>query len=458
MMRFAIALVIALFGATAAHAQCATAYPKATLNAQVATDFPDNITGLITPSILRTFQNNLIQSVQSFPGVNSQGGGTYTVNVSDYGLLDLFVNSTAVAVSLPPASATGFCPFAFYVAKSNPGTVTVTPQSGTIGGNPFLLVPPGTSAMLFSDGTNWQALQFGTGGGGGSIISAATNSIGYYATTGTTISGLAPAASSVLVTNGAGTPSVTNTLPFSLTIPSPIFTGSVTGPDLGNWSSSGLSALNLSTTGTVAFGILSPTSLAGSPTTVTGLTTNNSPNTSNDYIPYFNASSNSIERATVGAIAAAATAGVSSLNGLTGGLSIAAGNNIGVSASGTTVSVATAGNVATLNTADQTLSGGVNVTSNNLGTISTGTTTVDCGQSPLQYFSNNGAFTLAAPAADGSCILLDTNAASAGVISFSGFTVSANTGDALTTTNTNKFFITIARINGVSSYLIKALQ
>lgn len=115
-------------------------------------------------------------------------------------------------------------------------------------------------------------------------------------------------------------------------------------------------------------------------------------------------------------------------------------------------------NVAALNIADQTLSGGANVTSANLGTKSSGTLTIDCGTCPLQYVTNGGAFTLAAPSNDGSCLLLITNNASAGTITFSGFTVSASTGDLYTTTNASKFIFSIIRINGTSTYVIKALQ
>ena len=112
-------------------------------------------------------------------------------------------------------------------------------------------------------------------------------------------------------------------------------------------------------------------------------------------------------------------------------------------------------NVAALNIADQTLTGGANVTSKSL---TTGSVTIDCGACPLQYITNGGAFTITAPSNDGSCIILVTNNASAATISFSGFTVGSNTGDALTTTNGNKFMVTIVRINGTATYLVKALQ
>lgn len=111
--------------------------------------------------------------------------------------------------------------------------------------------------------------------------------------------------------------------------------------------------------------------------------------------------------------------------------------------------------VAALNIADQTVSGGANVTSQSL---TTGSITVDCGSRPLQFITNGGAFTITAPASDGSCILLVTNNGTAGAITFSGFSVGSNTGDPLTTTNTNKFMIQIIRINSISTYAVKALQ
>lgn len=114
--------------------------------------------------------------------------------------------------------------------------------------------------------------------------------------------------------------------------------------------------------------------------------------------------------------------------------------------------------VAALNIASQTLTGGANVTSNNIGTVSSGTTTLNCGTSPLQYLTNNGAFTLAAPANDGSCIVRVTNGASAGTITFSGWTVGTNTGDTYATTNANKYDLFVRRINGASSYQWSALQ
>ena len=115
--------------------------------------------------------------------------------------------------------------------------------------------------------------------------------------------------------------------------------------------------------------------------------------------------------------------------------------------------------LASLAATDQVLAGGAVVTAYSGGSQSGGGTyTVDCGLSPLQYITNAGAFTIAAPANDGSCMLLIIKMASASTVSFSGFTVNSNTGEALDTTNGHKFTMSIWRINGVSSYTIKALQ
>lgn len=146
----------------------------------------------------------------------------------------------------------------------------------------------------------------------------------------------------------------------------------------------------------------------------------------------------------------------------TNGDLILAGSSSGSSAletsatgGGTITFQAGAHTVASITLADQTLSGGANVTSNNIGTVSSGTTTVDCGTRPLQYLTNGGAFTLAAPSNDGACDIQITNNGSAGAVTFSGFTVnSAFTGGTLTTTNTNKFFVHIERINGSSTYIV----
>lgn len=109
----------------------------------------------------------------------------------------------------------------------------------------------------------------------------------------------------------------------------------------------------------------------------------------------------------------------------------------------------------TLNTADQSITGGANFTSLQL---TTGNVTIDCGARPGQYIANTGGFTITAPAADGSCLVTIENGAGAGAVVFSGFSVGTSTGDALDTTSGHKFTVSVWRNHGTSGYRIAAHQ
>jgi hypothetical protein len=106
---------------------------------------------------------------------------------------------------------------------------------------------------------------------------------------------------------------------------------------------------------------------------------------------------------------------------------------------------------------NQNVTGGFTFTAYNAGAAS-GTFTPSSMNGNYQYITNNAAFTLAAPTSDCAIDIMVTNGATAGAITFTGFTVGANTGDSLTTTNTSKFIISIRRINAVATYTVKALQ
>lgn len=90
-----------------------------------------------------------------------------------------------------------------------------------------------------------------------------------------------------------------------------------------------------------------------------------------------------------------------------------------------------------LTLADQTLSGGANVTPANLGTKTTGTATIDCGTSPLQWLINGGTFNIGAPALDGSCLVQVVNGSAASAVTLTGFSPQpTGFGDAFSTANT----------------------
>jgi len=104
------------------------------------------------------------------------------------------------------------------------------------------------------------------------------------------------------------------------------------------------------------------------------------------------------------------------------------------------------------------VSNGFSVVAYNVGVVSSGTTTPSPYNGNYQYLNANGAFTLAAPAADCAIDLLITNGTAAGSITFSGFTVSSYVGDSYATTSGYNYLFLIRRINSVSTYIIKALQ
>lgn len=136
-----------------------------------------------------------------------------------------------------------------------------------------------------------------------------------------------------------------------------------------------------------------------------------------------------------------------------------------------TNSAALAATIAALNLAQymklaggQTTTGGFYVTTRNLGAWSQygaagSSINFDPANGNYQGVSNDQAMTITPlSGADYALDLLVTNITGAGTISFSGFTVSANTGDVLTTTVGHKFIISIRQMLGISTYVIKALQ
>lgn len=106
-------------------------------------------------------------------------------------------------------------------------------------------------------------------------------------------------------------------------------------------------------------------------------------------------------------------------------------------------------------TADQ-LTAGFTATDYAAGTKSSGTFTPDAANGNFQTATNGGAHTLAPPSASCTMVILYTNNGSAGTITTSGFT--QVDGDALDTTDTNKFVCYITKIGSSSVLTVKALQ
>ena len=337
MLRIILGIILSVFIASGAQAQTGTPKPKPSLAAEIANCFPDNVVGAITPAVMRQCTLDFLASWQQYLGVNTQANNSYTVQLSDYGQMVLVTANGPVAITLPSAGTAGFTPFNFWVSVQGLGVTTITPTSGTINGVASFSVSTNQYALVVSDGTDWQVVSV-SGGTAINIVGGPAGALGYYATAGTTISSLAPCSNGVYATTAGAVAQCVTTLPSALTYPSPVFTGTVTGPDAGTWNATGINTTvigaTVSANGTfanLAYTVMSPIAFQNSPVTITGLTANNSPDVNNDFIPYYNAADGLIRKVTVGSVTSAGVAGVSALNGLTGGVNIVGGDGMTIS-------------------------------------------------------------------------------------------------------------------------------
>jgi hypothetical protein len=102
--------------------------------------------------------------------VNAQTGTSYTVLAGDCGKLLTFSNGSAIAVTIPTAGGSFPTGFFFDAENKGAGTATLTPSTGTIGGNANLALTTGQGCRVVSDGTNWQEQCGGGTGSGGTIL------------------------------------------------------------------------------------------------------------------------------------------------------------------------------------------------------------------------------------------------------------------------------------------------
>jgi len=117
------------------------------------------------------------------------------------------LNTNTVPVS-PASGGTGV---------ANTGTISVGGNTSFSGAFSFTGNVTGNTNITFPTSGTLQT----TSGSSGVVNSGTANQIGYYASTGTAISGLTGANNSILATNGSGVPSMTGTLPFTV----PVSTG-----------------------------------------------------------------------------------------------------------------------------------------------------------------------------------------------------------------------------------------
>lgn len=123
-------------------------------------------TGTGTTTNVSTASQSTVVGTNTIGFVNNQTGVTsYSTQPSDYGALLLLSDASAIAVSLTTGTAIQ-TPWFFFVFNDGSGTATLTPQSGTINGSSSLALTSSSSAIIFYDGTNFEALTLTSGGGG----------------------------------------------------------------------------------------------------------------------------------------------------------------------------------------------------------------------------------------------------------------------------------------------------
>lgn len=247
-----------------------------------------------------------------------------------------------------------------------------------------------------------------TGGGGGTVNSGTSGQMAYYGSTGTVVSGNPNAT----IAAGALSLGVNASVAGSVAL-----FGSTSGSAL-----IGVAAAAGSTTFTLP---------VGNGTNGQALTTNGSGVTAWTTL----SGSGTVNSGTSGQFAYYATST----------------NAVSSNSSFTTSNVLT-------NNATSLIGVGYTYTSGNLGTISSGTTQLVCSTANYQYYTNNGAHTLTPQAADCGIDIKVTNGASAGAITFSGFSAPSTAGNPLNTTNGNKFLVSFRRIAGDTTYSVYPYQ
>ena len=178
--------------------------------------------------------------------------GTTTLTVNDT-YWQFFTGATTQTVTLPVTSTLALGQ-TFFIVNISSGAVTVNSS----GGNAVQVMAANTSAIVtcvLTSGTSaasWSVIYYFNGGGSGTVAAGTQNQIAWYAATGTTVSGLSPVASGVLVTSAGSVPSFSTTLPSGLAATNLTLTTPVLGtPQSGDLSNVGAqNSVTLTSTGT----------------------------------------------------------------------------------------------------------------------------------------------------------------------------------------------------------------
>ena len=117
-------------------------------------------------------------------------------------------------------------------------------------------------------------------------------------------------------------------------------------------------------------------------------------------------------------------------------------------------------NVMSISTSGSQILSGFTVNAYNIGVV-TSNVTINAAAGNYQYMTANAAFTITGPSSDSAVDVLILNGSGAGSITMNAASFTANTqnsGDTYVTTSTYQFLLSIRRINGIATYVWKALQ
>lgn len=216
--------------ATATVLQTARTLNGVSFDGSANVTIPPLLTGDVTSSGNVTTYNGTVPVAKGGTGATTAAGAR-----TNLGLASVAASGSASDLTTGTLGTTRLpSPFASGTASGN------TSKFATVSG----VLTAGNCLQTDASGNVVDAgAACGSGGGGsGTVNSGTINQLGYYAATGTAISGLATANNGVLVTSGAGVPSISTTLPSGLTIPG-YLTGNQTVTLSGDVSGSGATAI-----------------------------------------------------------------------------------------------------------------------------------------------------------------------------------------------------------------------
>ena len=141
-----------------------TQQPANSSSASSSTATTSSSTSSVTPAQAASIATAAIQSTLGV--INDQTGTSYTAVSTDYGGIITLDNAGTIAVTLGGAGTGVGAQWWAFFQNNGAGTATLAPASGTINGAADITLVTNQSAIVFFDGTNWQAATSIPGSGG----------------------------------------------------------------------------------------------------------------------------------------------------------------------------------------------------------------------------------------------------------------------------------------------------